>query len=256
MFDKLCYEYYESLDSTNERIKERARNGAEEGLVISADRQTAGRGRIGRKWQSPQGECVATSMLIYQNDIPLDSIPSITVLCGLAVRSALSQLYGMECLIKWPNDIILNGKKICGILVEYETLSNGLSFLVVGIGVNVHQKSFSDDLADKATSIDMELLDTTIRPVHRREIVEVIWTSFMTYYKEFILYNNLSIFKEEYEKHLVNIGNRVRIERAEASYDAIARGISDSGGLIIYVNGEEQEIRNYEVSVRGLYGYV
>lgn len=256
MLEKIEYEYYESVDSTNERIKERARQGAKEGLTISAMQQTAGRGRIGRKWESPPNECVATSMLLYQGDIPRAAIPSITILCGLAVRSALHKLYGLECQIKWPNDIVVHGKKLCGILVEYETLSNGESYLILGIGVNVHQHFFLEEIADKATSVELEVDKKYEKHIHRKEIVEEIWKSFLEYFNQFVVYYNLCCFKEEYEKYLVNKGERVRIENPHNTYEAIALGISGSGGLLVEINGEQKEIKNFEVSVRGMYGYV
>ncbi|MCR4600492.1 MAG: biotin--[acetyl-CoA-carboxylase] ligase [Clostridia bacterium] len=256
MLEQLLFEYYDTVDSTNERVKKRARDGAEEGLVISANRQTEGRGRTGRKWESPKDESVATSMLLYQHQIPTGAVPSITLICGLAVRSALKKLYGLECQIKWPNDIVCNGRKLCGILVEYEKLSNGKSYLIPGIGINVHQKSFSGELEDKATSIDLEMADLGRIRVCRKDIVEAVWSSFLFYFDKFLKNNDLSDLVEEYERDLVNIGRRVRIEGEDDSYEAYAKGISENGGLIVCVDGEEREIKNYEVSVRGLYGYV
>lgn len=256
MLEQLYFEYYDTVDSTNVRIKERARGGAGEGLVISANRQTAGRGRIGRKWDSPKDESIATSMLLYQHQVPVSAVPSITLICGLAVRSALEELYGLECRIKWPNDIVCNGRKLCGILVEYEKLSNGLSYLVPGIGINVHQRSFPGELEDKATSIDLEMADRVSARIRRKDIVEAVWRSFLSYYNKFLKNNDLGDLVEEYERNLVNLGRRVRIERADDSYEAYAKGISRNGGLIVCVDGEEREIKNHEVSVRGLYGYV
>ena len=256
MIENVLFEYYESVDSTNERIKERARQGEKNCFVISAMQQTAGRGRIGRKWESPKNECVATSMLLYQNELLTEAIPSITVICGLAVRSALNKLYGLECQIKWPNDIVINGKKLCGILVEYESINNGDSYMVLGIGVNVHQKYFTGEIAKKATSITLELSENSKKPVHRKEIVEEIWKNFKVYYNRFISEQSLKGFKDEYQKHLINIGLKVRIENPRNCYEAIALGISDSGGLLIDVNGERKEIKNFEVSVRGMCGYV
>jgi BirA family biotin operon repressor/biotin-[acetyl-CoA-carboxylase] ligase len=261
MIKELKYEYYESVDSTNERIKERARAGEDEGLVISALFQTAGRGRIGRKWEGEKNKCIATSMLLYQNNMPPNVIPAITILCGLAVRKTIENLYDLSCQIKWPNDIIINGKKLSGILVEYENLNNGLAFLTLGIGINVHQDMFRGELEDKATSIRIELANYEekykyVEEYENEEIIEEIWESFLYYYNEFIKTYSLSFIKGEYEKYLVNIGKTVRVETGKDCYEAIALGISDYGGLIINADGEKKEIKNYEVSVRGIYGYV
>ena len=261
MIKELKYEYYELVDSTNERIKDRARAGEEEGLVISAQYQTAGRGRIGRKWESEKNKCIVTSMLLYQNNMPPNIVPSITILCGLAVRRTIEKLYDLSCQIKWPNDIIINGKKLSGILVEYEKPNNGVAFLTLGIGINVDQERFPGELENKATSIRLELDKNEekykyVEEYKNEEIIKEIWESFLNYYNEFIKNYNLSFIKAEYEKHLVNIEKTVRVETGKDCYEAIALGISDHGGLIVNVEGEEKEIKNYEVSVRGIYGYV
>lgn len=255
MLKEITYEYYESVDSTNDRIKERARNGAEQGLVISAGHQTAGKGRIGRKWESPTHDSISTSMLLRPEDISLEAIPTITVVAAMAVRDAVSRLYGLEGQIKWPNDIVIDGKKICGILTEMEMREGKVWYVVVGIGVNVHNKSFPEDIAFKATSIDLELSKTSDKTGHRSELTKEIWISFQKYYNIFIETQNMAGLKEEYERYLANRGNRVRIEAQEDSYEATALGITDRGELIVSVEGEERIIRTGEVSVRGIYGY-
>lgn len=255
MLKEITYEYYESVDSTNDRIKEQARLGAEEGLVISAGHQTAGKGRIGRKWESPTHDSISTSMLLRPSDISLEAIPTITVVAAMAVRDAISRLYGLEGQIKWPNDIVLNGKKICGILTEMEMRENKVWYVVVGIGVNVHNKNFPEEIAFKATSVDLELEKTTGGVGHRSQLTKEIWISFQKYYNIFIETQDMSGLKEEYERYLANRGNRVRIEAQEDSYEAMALGITNRGELIIDVEGEERIVRTGEVSVRGIYGY-
>ena len=157
MLNEIRYEYYESVDSTNERIKSRAHQDESQGLVISAGHQTAGKGRIGRKWESPSHESIATSLLLTPAEISLESIPTITVVAAMAVRDAIHRIYGLEGQIKWPNDIVIDGKKICGILTEMEMRDGKVWYVVVGIGVNVHNKTFPKEIAFKATSIDNEI---------------------------------------------------------------------------------------------------
>jgi len=258
MLEEINYEYFESVDSTNDRIKERAREGAAQGLVISAGTQTAGKGRVGRKWESPKHDSIATSILLRPAEIAFESIPTVTVVAAMAVRDALYRLYQLDGKIKWPNDIVLDGKKICGILTEMEMKDGKADFVVVGIGVNVHNKDFDDEIAFKATSVDLELAKTGSKIVRgsRAELTKAIWESFKKYYNIFILTEDMSGLKEEYERNLANIGNRVRIEAQENSYEAIAKGIDNSGQLIVEVDGKEQIIRTGEVSVRGIYGYV
>lgn len=256
MLKDIIFEYYESVDSTNDRIKSRAHEDENQGLVISAGQQTAGKGRIGRKWESPTHDSISTSLLLRPEEISLEAIPTITVVAAMAVRDALYRLYGLEGLIKWPNDIVLDGKKICGILTEMEMKDGKVWYVVVGIGVNVHNKDFPEDIAFKATSVDLELAKTGGGQGHRQELTKEIWNSFKKYYNIFIETQDMSGLKEEYEKHLANIGSRVRIEDRENSYEAIALGINNRGALIVEVDGEERIIRTGEVSVRGIYGYV
>jgi len=256
MLEEIRYEYYESVDSTNDRIKERAHENESQGLVISAGTQTAGKGRIGRKWESPTKDSVSTSLLLTPDDISLEAIPTITVVAAMAVRDALSNLYGLEGKIKWPNDIVLGGKKICGILTEMEMKDNKVWYVVVGIGVNVHNTQFPEEIAFKATSVDIELQKQSGEKGHRSEITKAIWESFKKYYNIFIKTQDMSGLKEEYERYLANLNERVRIEAQENSYEAIARGIDDRGQLIIEVDGQQQIISTGEVSVRGIYGYI
>ena len=255
MLNQFVNEYYESVDSTNDRIKQRAREGENQGLIISAGEQTAGKGRVGRKWESPSGESVYTSILLRPEDISLESVPTVTVVAAMAVRDALERLYGLKGQIKWPNDIVIGGKKICGILTEMELKDGKVWYVVVGIGVNVHNQSFPDEIAYKATSVDLELEKTTGNTGHRKELTRELWNSFKKYYNIFVETGDMSGLKEEYERHLANLGNRVRIEASEASYEATALGINNKGELLIEVDGEQRTIRTGEVSVRGIYGY-
>ncbi len=285
------YEIFESLDSTNNYIKQKARDGAKEGLVATAYTQTAGRGRVGRSWECSYKENLATSALLRPYDISISSVPTITIVCGLAVRDVLQKEFNINAQIKWPNDIVVNGKKICGILVEMDACQNRANFVVPGIGINIHQTSFSEEIAYKATSIDMELMrlyqvstveeaysrldefreksfsekvdksrdDFLFTKASKEEIIcflmKRVWEDFSIYYDKFKETSDLTAFIDEYEAFLVNKDNRVRIEQADSSYEAIARGIDKKGALIIEVDGQQSKIDSGEVSVRGVYGY-
>ena len=257
MLKELNFEYYDTVDSTNERIKERARAGASQGLIISAGTQTAGKGRIGRKWESPSHDSISTSILLHPKELTLESVPTITIIAAMAVRKALEITCGLEGLIKWPNDIVLDGKKICGILTEMEIKDGKPWYVTCGIGVNVHNTSFPEEIAFKATSVDLQLRhDGSTKKGSRKEITHAIWQCFRDYYNIFIKTGDLAGLKEEYERHLANRGERVRIEAQADSYEATAVGITHRGELIINTQGEERIIRAGEVSVRGIYGYV
>ena len=133
---------------------------------------------------------------------------------------------------------------------------NKVWYVVVGIGVNVHNTQFPEEIAFKATSVDIELQKQSGEKGHRSEITKAIWESFQKYYNIFIKTQDMSGLKEEYERYLANLNERVRIEAQENSYEAIARGIDDRGQLIIEVDGQQQIISTGEVSVRGIYGYI
>lgn len=256
MLEDIFHEFYEEVDSTNDRIKERAREGATQGLVISAGHQTAGKGRIGRKWQSPTNDSISTSMLLRPQGIPVESIPTVTVVAAMAVRAALEEV-GLEGKIKWPNDIVIDGKKICGILTEMELKGTEIGFVVCGIGVNVHNKTFTEDIAFKATSVDLELEKAGIDKLgSRKDITYSIWENFKKYYNLFIQTHDMTLLREEYEKYLANKGSRVRIEDPRGPYEAIAKGINNKGNLVVEKDGQELVIDSGEVSVRGIYGYV
>ena len=257
MLSDICFEYYESVDSTNDRIKERAHQGADQGLVISAGTQTAGNGRIGRKWESPTQDSISTSILLRPEELPIQSVATITIIAAMAVRAALEKSCDLQPVIKWPNDIVIDGKKICGILTEMEMKDSKVWYVTCGIGVNVHNRDFPEDIAFKATSVDLELekLNRT-ESGSRKTITTAIWESFREYYNIFLKTGDLTGLKEEYEKHLANRGERVRIEAQADSYEATALGITDRGELIVDVDGEKRIISTGEVSVRGIYGYI
>ena len=131
----------EITGSTNLDIKELAMNGAEEGTVVQADMQTAGRGRRGRSWVSEKGDSLLFSVLL-RPDIAPDKASQITLLMALAVTKVLRESYGIAAMIKWPNDIVINGKKVCGILTEMYPGMDGKYFIIVGCGINVGQRWF------------------------------------------------------------------------------------------------------------------
>ena len=252
------YEYYDEVDSTNESVKKRAEAGEQEGLIISADIQTRGRGRDGRVWVSPQHDNIATSLLLRPKKIMAAAVPMITILAGMAVRDAIEAKYGLAGQIKWPNDIIMNGKKVCGILVEMSVKDMFTNYVIVGIGVNVHNKKFAPEIADKATSVDLQLRESGKESIEtsRKDLLQEIWKNFMKYYMNFLETGDLRSIREQYEIHMINRGGYVRIQSPKGSYDAIAEGIDDQGGLVVGIDGKRKVIRNYEVSVRGLCGYV
>lgn len=146
---------YASVDSTMRVAAELALEGCVEGTAVSADRQTAGRGRLGRKWHSEAGQGVYLSVVLRPDCAPVRA-PLLTLVAGLAAKQALEQVAGVECDIRWPNDILIGGRKCCGILVEMECSADRVTHVIVGIGVNANHLTFPDELAGLATSLRIE----------------------------------------------------------------------------------------------------
>ena len=147
--------HYRETDSTNKMAKDLAARDALEGTLVISEKQTKGRGRKGRAWFSPPQEGIYISLILRPTISPVEA-PKITMLTGVAVAEALLSLTELEINIKWPNDILVNGKKIGGILTELSTEMDVVNYIVVGLGLNVNTPSFPDDLGAKATSIFIE----------------------------------------------------------------------------------------------------
>ena len=245
--------YFDVVGSTNNEAKTFAGNHCPEGTVISAGCQTAGKGRRGHDWETPADEAIATTMVLYPK-IPVERIPSLTLLAALAVRKALFELYGLEGGIKWPNDVVLKNKKICGILTEMSLEGREAAYVVVGIGINVHNRDFPPELADKATSVDLLLPEG-----QRGDCVALrkkLWEEFAAYYETFLRCQDLSGVKEEYDRWLINRDRQVRILDPAGNWEGIARGITETGALLVETSEGMRQVNAGEVSVRGLYGYV
>ena len=265
---KAKYRYFDEIDSTNSecrRIAAQVFEGRESEknaafTVISAGRQTAGRGRTGRVWESPKADSVSTSMLLFP-PAPLDRVSCLTILAAMAVSDAVEGLYPLKTGIKWPNDILIDKKKICGILTEMEPDRDRAKYVVVGIGVNVHQKTFPEEIADKATSLDLELgrCENAEAPTFasRKSVTHAIWERFLQYYEAFLKTADLSGIREAYNARLINREKRVRVLDPLKPFEGTARGIDDTGALLVQMgNGEVKAVDSGEVSVRGIYGYV
>ncbi|MBE5924376.1 MAG: biotin--[acetyl-CoA-carboxylase] ligase [Lachnospiraceae bacterium] len=243
--------YLVETDSTNTQAKRIGENGGKHGTIVVTDKQTAGKGRRGRGWISPPGNTYF-SILLYP-DIKVDRASMITLVAAMAVAGAVEEYSRQEAFIKWPNDVVVNGKKICGILTESSTDLEYIQYVVVGIGINCNQKDFDKDIADKATSVALEMGCDIVRG----NLLARVFELFEKYYDLFMETEDLSKLKEEYNAHLINIGREVKIIDKDNEYVKKALGIDESGALIVEdENGSRDYIISGEVSVRGLYGYV
>ncbi|OKZ58437.1 MAG: biotin--[acetyl-CoA-carboxylase] ligase [Clostridiales bacterium 44_9] len=237
-------------DSTNLWIKRLAKEGASEGTLALAEFQSAGRGRLGRSWEVPEGTSVMMSILLRPKFEP-QYAPTLTLVMGMAVAKAVKNL-GFDVSIKWPNDVVVSHKKICGILTEMGVRDGKIDYAVIGVGINVNIKEFPEEMADKATSLYLE----SGREFDRSQIPGLVMEAFEEYYEKFAATCDLSGLKEEYESILANYNQPVRV-LAKEPYEGVARGITDGGELLVEkTDGTIVAVSAGEVSVRGLYSYV
>ena len=213
-------EYFESTDSTNNRIRSFAENGRKEGLLAVAEEQTGGKGRWGRNWVSPKETGIWISLLLRPQIEP-QKASMVTILAALALVKAIKRTIDLDVQIKWPNDVIINGKKVCGILTEMSAELEAIHYIIVGIGINANTEQFDEEIMDRATSIYLE----SGKKIKRAKLIAEFCQEFEQLYEIFIERGDLENVKEEYES------------------------VEDD-------KGTRETVFSGEVSVRGLYGYV
>ena len=239
--------------STNDYAKKLAVHDVEPFTTVVAHRQTAGKGRLGRSFHSPEDEGIYMSIILYPH-MAAELISSITLVAAMAVKNVLEEVVERKLHIKWPNDIVAEGKKVCGILTEASVGADGVKYVVVGIGVNVNNQSFEDELADKAISlrqISGDAYDT-------RGIVEMILATFRQLYDIYVETGNLGYMLDEYNDGLIHNGQSIRVINGEEVAVGKCLGMDETGALLLQEEGHSDITRviSGEVSVRGVYGYV
>ena len=244
--------YYQKTDSTNMRIEDLARNGAAHGTVVIAKEQTAGRGRRGRRWESPPDGNIYMSVLL-RPEIEADKAPMLTLVMAYSIATVLQNQGYEDVQIKWPNDLIISRKKVCGILTEMHLQGTEIDYVTVGVGINANTKQFPSELQDKATSLSLE----SGRTEECDLLIENILQRFDEEYNQFLKEKNLSFLQETYNQLLANREREVQVLEPGNAYTAYALGINQNGELIVRTHeGTEQAVFAGEVSVRGVYGYI
>ena len=243
---------YDVTDSTNTRLKLAGEQGAPNGSVAVANAQEAGKGRLGRHWETPKGSALAFSLLLRPQIQP-ENASMLTLVAALAVSRAIDEYAGIKTQIKWPNDIIINGKKLVGILTEMSTQIDYINHVTIGVGINVNLTEFPEEIRETATSLRLECGHV----VKRAPLIAAVMKRFEQNYTVFLEHGDLSGLKERYSELLVNKDREVRILGAKEQYNAYALGINQTGELIVRKeDGTEEAVYAGEVSVRGVYGYV
>lgn len=246
--------YFEKTGSTNTDAKRYAEEGAPHGTLIVADFQQNGRGRRGRMWQAPAG-CNVYFTIVLRPNLKPDKASMLTLVMALSVAKAVAAQSGLEAYIKWPNDIVVHKKKVCGILTEMtlEMETKEIQYVVIGVGININQKEFPEEIRETAGSLFME----SGKEISRVGIVQKVMEFFEKDYEAFLQAGDMSGVREDYNRLLINRNSQVKVLDLQGDYTGIARGINDRGELLVErEDGKVENVYAGEVSVRGLYGYV
>ena len=239
--------YFEETDSTNRQARLLAMDGAKHGTLVIADTQSAGRGRRGRGWISPAGEGIFMS-LIVRPDVPPSQVAKMSLTLALAVAKAIERVTGLDARIKWPNDIVIGGRKICGLLLEMDATAKKVNSIVAGVGINVHQRIFDEEIAHTASSLDL----LAGKHVSRSELVR----TFLEEFEQAMALADTQMM-DAYRAQSATIGQRVQVIALDGTYTGTAQGITQSGSLLVEDElGTVREVLAADVSVRGIMGYV
>ncbi len=220
---------FESVNSTNDVAIRMAREGAPEGTAVIAGEQTAGKGRLGRSWSSPAGDGLYLSAIL-RPDLPFDQVWQTGFVASVAAAEAIGKVSALPAQIKWPNDILLSGRKVCGILTEAlkPAVTPSPFAIVVGIGVNVNNSSFPAEIAQKATSIAFELG----RPVKLQKVEGAILSRLHTRYAQY-LSEGFAAVLEAWKNLDCTIGRRVVVLTDDSAVGGIAMGVDSRGDLVV-----------------------
>lgn len=245
--------FHRETDSTNLDAKALAEKGEASGAVAVADMQTAGRGRRGRGWVSPAGKDIYMSLMLRPECRP-EKASVLTLVMAVSVLEAIQEVVTQSCNIKWPNDIVVNNRKVCGILTEMSAELDGIHYVVIGAGINVNQEQMASEIQDKATSLYIEGGER----IRRAKLVARVLHYFEENYAIFEKNWDFSGLVAQYNRHLVNRNREVRVLDPKGEYEGVARGINEKGELIVERkdDGRTELVYAGEVSVRGIYGYV
>jgi BirA family transcriptional regulator, biotin operon repressor / biotin---[acetyl-CoA-carboxylase] ligase len=225
--------HFETLPSTNDLAKDLGARGAPEGTVVVAETQTQGRGRLGREWDSPPGVGLYVSLLLRPQLPPLE-LPQITLTTAVSMVRAVRRVTGVAPGIKWPNDLLLDGKKLGGILTEMESESDRIRYLVVGLGLNVNNPGFPPELAGLATSLAL----ATGRSFSRVQLLQAWLEEFERLYDRFLRQEFAEIL-EEWRRHAVTLGKRVTVRQGPREISGQAVDVAPDGALLLSMQSGE-----------------
>ncbi|MEW9669797.1 biotin--[acetyl-CoA-carboxylase] ligase [Ammoniphilus sp. 3BR4] len=236
--------YFPSVDSTQHKAHSLAKEGAPEGTLVIADHQEGGKGRLGRVWHSPPGSGVSMSILLRPK-LELHRCPQLTLLTAVAIVEAIREETELPVQIKWPNDILLNGKKICGILTELNAESDCINYLIIGVGINVNTPSFPEELSGIATSLMLEKKE----PIRRVKLIQNLLQKLEELY-ELYLEEGFAPIKSRWESHAISIGKNLIIRQMSGTMTGFALGIDDQGVLLVQKDdGSVEKVYSADIEI-------
>jgi len=237
--------YFSEVSSTNDLAKEIAAIGAKEGTVIVAETQTCGKGRLGRKWASPRGGIWLSTIL--RPKLSAKDVPKLTLMTSLVVAKTISQLFNLKTEVKWPNDVLVNAKKVCGILTEANTGGDITNFVVVGIGINanVELDSLPKHVRENATSLKHELK----REIDRERFLRVLLEK-MEHYYVMLAEGKFNVMLEKWKGLCSFLGSYVEVTSFEEKIEGWAIDVDENGALIIRLqDGTLRKVLSGDVSL-------
>ena len=241
--------YLEQTDSTNDRAKALAREGAPHGTVVIAGHQTAGKGRLGRSFHSPGSDGLYISFLL-RFPCGAEELMHLTCAAAVAACEAVEKASGLRPGIKWTNDLVIGSKKLGGILTELITQPDS-TCAIIGIGINCLQRDFPPEIADMACS----LATAGAEDISPASVAAALIESMEQIYRQ--LFTDRAGIMDRYRADCITVGKTISILQGATVTHALATGIDETGGLTVrYEDGRTDTVRYGEVSIRGMYGYV
>lgn len=247
------FQYFPSIGSTNDMLKNLARQGAPHGTVLLAGHQTAGHGRLGRSFHSPENVGIYLSILLRPMCAPSELL-HLTCATAVAMCDAIERSCGFRPGIKWTNDLVYKRKKLGGILTELGFTAQGMvDYAIIGIGINCaqQQEDFPQDIQEIATSLSMVTENTVDRSVVAAAMMDALYTmdqQLLSHQKEIL---------QQYRKDCITIGQDISLLRGDAVRYGTALDVDESGALIVrFTDNTISPVNSGEVSVRGMYGYI
>lgn len=242
--------FQEEMTSTNTVLKKLAMEGAVHGTVALCEHQTKGRGRLERKWEAPSPDKQLVLSVLLRPKVEVEKASLFTLVAGLSLSQAIESV-GVKAQIKWPNDLVVDGKKLCGILLEMSADMDGINYIVIGTGINIASGSYPDEIAHKATSIN-EQIETSVT----RQQVLVAYLNQLEKNLNTLEAMGFHELKKGYEGRLITLNQEVKVLGTE-TFIAHAMGIDDTGALLVQTKqGKIRRIVYGDVSIRGVKGYV